>query len=82
MNQPNLISGQKIVDIVKDHPRGIKLSYLFAIATRRFGANVSFHTSCLIGLEFEEILIYLEAHERIVITDEVVSPPSAFTAAD
>ncbi len=67
MKSPAIVNGQEIVAIVSVHPHGIGISQLFEITTRRFGNGIRFHISFHIGLDFDELLTYLESHGQIAI---------------
>ena len=67
MKSPAIVNGQEIVGILSAHPHGIKISQLFEITTRRFGNGMRFHIGFHIGLDFDDLLTYLESHGQIAI---------------
>ncbi len=81
MKPLGLINGQEIVDIVSSHSNGIRLSRLLEITAERFGPRACFHTSCQIGLDFDELLVYMEAHEKLIISKGVVFASSSLARA-
>jgi probable metal-binding protein len=81
MKPLGLINGQEIVDIVSSHSNGIRLSRLLEIAAQRFGPRACFHTSCQIGLDIDELLVYMEAHEKLIISKGVVFASSSLARA-
>lgn len=81
MQPPELFNGQEIIDIVSAHSNGIRLSRLLEIAAERFGPRACFHTSCQIGLDIDELLIYMEAHEKLIISKGMVFASSLLARA-
>jgi hypothetical protein len=75
MNPPAFFNGQEVIDIVSSHSNGIRLGRLIGIAAKRFGPGAFFHMSCHIGLDLDELLVYLEAHDRLVISKGVAFAP-------
>ena len=72
MKSQSIINGQEILGIITEHPHGIRLSGLLERVAERFGSQARFHTSCQIGLDVDELLVYLEAHDKIMISNGVV----------
>lgn len=72
MKSPSLINGQEILGILEKHSHGIRLSRLLELVSERFGSHARFHTGCQIGLDVDDLLVHLEAHGKIMISNGVV----------
>ena len=68
------VNGQEITDIVQAYPKGIRLSQLVEIARRRFGPGATYHTCSRLGLDLDDLLVFLEARNRLRIVRGVVYP--------
>lgn len=68
------IHGGEVVDLIESHPDGIRLGMLMELVVRRFGEAVVFHTSSAAGLDFDSLMSFLEARERVRISRGVVYP--------
>ena len=79
MSPPTTVSGLEIIDLVSAHPEGIRLSQLSESITKRYGASVTFHTSSRLGLDFDDLLVFLEARNKLRIFRGVVFPAGAVT---
>jgi probable metal-binding protein len=79
MSPSTTVSGLEIIDLVSAHPDGIRLSQLSESVTKRFGASVTFHTSSRLGLDFDDLLVFLEARNKLRIFRGVVFPAKAAT---
>lgn len=74
MNTFVTVSGQEITDMVQAHPKGIRLSQLMETARRRFGPGATYHTCSRLGLDLDDLLVFLEARNRLRIVRGVVYP--------
>jgi probable metal-binding protein len=77
MSPSATVTGLEIIDIVAAHPDGIRLSQLSETVIKRFGARVTFHTSSRLGLDFDDLLVFLEARNKLRIFRGVVFPSSS-----
>jgi probable metal-binding protein len=77
MHDAIAIHGHDIIDLVSNHPDGIRLGQLMEIVGERYGRNVSFHTCSAAGLDLDELLHFLEARDKVRITGGVVFPGGA-----
>jgi probable metal-binding protein len=68
------IHGQEIIDFIRAHPNGIRLSQLAESVFRRYGSSALFHTSSRIGLDLDDLLVLLEARNQLSIVRGVVYP--------
>jgi probable metal-binding protein len=73
------VSGFEIIDFVSLHPEGIRLSQLSELITKRYGASITFHTSSRLGLDFDDLLVFLEARNKLRVVRGVVFPAGAVT---
>lgn len=74
MTTPIAVHGQEITDLVAAHPRGIRLSQLVETVTKRFGPAATFHTGSRLGLDLDDLLVFLEARHKLQIVRGVVFP--------
>lgn len=74
MTTPVAIHGQEIADLVSAYPKGIRLSQLVENVTKRFGPSAIFHTSSRLGLDLDDMLVFLEARNKLKIVRGVVFP--------
>lgn len=72
MTDATAIHGHDIIDLVSQHPDGIRLSQLMEIVDKRFGKSVTFHTCSAAGMDLDALLHFLEAKEKVRITGGVV----------
>jgi probable metal-binding protein len=63
-----------IIDLVSQHPDGIRLSQLMEIVSERFGKSVTFHTCSAMGMDLDGLLHFLEARDKVRIKSGVVYP--------
>jgi probable metal-binding protein len=68
------VHGQEIIDLIRTHPNGIRLSQLAETVLRRYGSSAMFHTSSRIGLDLDDLLVLLEARNQLSIVRGVVYP--------
>lgn len=68
------IHGYDIIDLVSQYPDGIRLSQLMEIVSEQFGKSVTFHTCSAMGMDFDGLLHFLEARDKVRITSGVVYP--------
>ena len=68
------IHGHDIIDLVSQHPNGIRLSQLMEIVNERYGRHVTFHTCSSAGMDLDGLLHFLESREKVRITSGVVYP--------
>jgi Protein of unknown function (DUF2492) len=71
------VSGLEVVDMVSACSCGIRLSQLHETVIKRFGPFVTFHTSSRLGLNFDDLLVFLEARNQLRIFRGVVFPRGA-----
>ena len=74
MSPSATVTGLEIIDIVAAYPDGIRLSQLSETVIKRFGATTTFHTSSRLGLDFDDLLVFLEARNKLRIFRGVVFP--------
>jgi probable metal-binding protein len=72
MNPPTSVHGHEVIDLVAAHPNGIRLSHLAEIVATKYGRSVTFHTCSMMGLDFDDLLVFLEAREKLRIVKGVV----------
>jgi probable metal-binding protein len=68
------VHSQEIVDFVRTHRNGIRLSQLAETVYRRYGSSAVFHTNSRIGLDLDDLLVLLEARSKVTIVRGVVYP--------
>ena len=68
------IHGHNIIDLVSTYPDGIRLSQLMEVVDERFGKSVTFHTCSAMGMDLDGLLRFLEARDKVPITNGVVFP--------
>jgi probable metal-binding protein len=71
------VSGLEVIEIVSSFSKGIRLSQLHEAVVKRFGPLARFHTSSRVGLDFDDLLVFLEARHQVRIFKGVVFPRSA-----
>ena len=76
MTNPTVVQSQEIIEMVSTHPNGILLGQLVRTAARRYGASAKFQTGSLMGMDIEDLLVFLEARDKLRIIDGVVFPCS------
>lgn len=74
MNTFVAVNGQEITDLIRMHPQGIRLGQLVETARRRFGPGATYHTCSRLGLDLDDLLVFLEARNRLRIVRGVVYP--------
>lgn len=74
MNDTIAIHGHDIIDLVSNHPDGIRLGQLMEIVGERYGRNVTFHTCSAAGMDLDGLLHFLEARDKVRIASGVVFP--------
>lgn len=74
MNDTIAIHGHDIIDLVSNHPDGIRLGQLMDIVGERYGRNVTFHTCSAAGMDLDGLLHFLEARDKVRIASGVVFP--------
>jgi len=73
MKHQTLVNGHEVLELVTNHPFGIRIGRLHELVAKRFGTSVSFHTGCQAGLDLDELLLYFESHDRIGISRGLVT---------
>ena len=68
------IHGHEIIELVSNHPDGIRLSQLASDVVARFGQGVTFHTCSAQGLDIDGLLAFLEVRGKVRITSGMVYP--------
>ena len=58
------IHGHDIIDLVSQHPDGIRLSQLMEVVDERFGKSVTFHTCSSMGMDLDALLRFLEDRDK------------------
>ena len=74
MTHAPTVHGHEIIDLVSAYPKGIRLSQLAETVSKRFGPSTTFHTSSRLGLTFDDLLVSLEARNKLRINKGVVFP--------
>ncbi len=74
MTDATTIHGHDIIDLVSQHPDGIRLSQLMEVVDERFGKSVTFHTCSAMGMDLDALLSFLEGRDKVRITNGVVFP--------
>lgn len=74
MNTCVAVHGQEIIDLIRSHSNGIRLSQLAESVLRRYGSGAVFHTNSRIGLDLDDLLVLLEARSKLSIVRGVVYP--------
>jgi probable metal-binding protein len=77
MKAPTTVHGYEIIDLVAANPKGVRLSRLAEIVAAKYGPAVTFHTSSVLGLDFDDLLVFLEAREKLRIVRGVVIATSS-----
>ena len=72
MTSPVAVHGHEIIDLVSSHPEGIRLSQLAETVVKRFGRGATFHTCSALGMDLDALLSFLEAREKVRISNGVV----------
>lgn len=68
------IHGHDIIDLVSQHPDGIRLGRLVEIVGGRYGRMATFHTCSAAGMDLDGLLHFLEARDKVRISGGVVYP--------
>ncbi len=66
------IHENEIMDLIASHPEGLRLGRLIELVDDRFGPRVTFHTRSAHGMTLDALLAFLEAREKVRITNGVV----------
>lgn len=74
MTPPVAVHGHEIFDLVSAYPDGIRLGQLTETVAKRFGASAVFHTCSRLGLDLDDLLVFLEARDKVRIVRGVVYP--------
>jgi probable metal-binding protein len=74
MSDTLAIHGHDIIDLVSQHPDGIRLGRLMEMVEDRFGKSVTFHTCSAAGMDLDGLLHFLEARDKVRITAGTVFP--------
>ena len=74
MSDAIAIHGHAIIDLVSQYPDGIRFSQLMDVVDERFGKSATFHTCSATGMDLDELLHFLEARDKVRITNGVVFP--------
>lgn len=77
MTNPTVVQSHEIIGLISTYPNGILLSQLVRTAARRFGSSAKFQTGSLMGMDLEDMLVFLEARDKLRIVSGVVFPCSA-----
>lgn len=72
MTAPATIPGHKVIDLVSAHPQGIRLNQLAKAVEERFGKAVKFQAYTLLGLDLDDLLVFLEARDKVRIDSDIV----------
>lgn len=80
MTAPVAVHGHEIIDLLSTHPEGIRLSQLAETVMERFGSGATFHTCSALGMDFDALLAFLEARDKVRITSGVVYAGGAPTS--
>ena len=81
MTPPVTVHGHEIIDLVSAHPKGIRLSLLTETVSKRFGSSATFHTCSMLGLDLDDLLVFLEAREKVRVIRGVVFPAESLACA-
>jgi probable metal-binding protein len=73
------IHGNEIIDLVSTYPDGIRLSHLAEVVANRYGPSATFHTCSMLSLDLDDLLVFLEAREKLRIVGGVVLSGGAST---
>ena len=68
------IHGHDIIDLISEHPDGIRLGQLMETVSGRYGRMATFHTCSAAGMDLDGLLRFLEARDKVRITSGVVYP--------
>lgn len=71
------VSGHEVIDMINASSNGIRMSQLHEAVIKRFGRFTTFHTSSTLGLNFDDLLDFLEARDQLKILKGVVFPRGA-----
>lgn len=74
MPDSTAIHGHEIIELVSNHPDGIRLSQLMEAVNERFGQSVTFHTCSAAGMDLDALLHFLEARDKVRVSAGVVYP--------
>ena len=77
MSEAIAIHGHEIIDLVANHPEGIRLGQLMELVGERYGRMATFHTCSAAGMDLDELLHFLEARDKVRIVAGVVYPGGA-----
>lgn len=72
MTAPVAVHGHEIINLVSSHPDGIRLSQLAETVMKRFGSSATFHTCSALGMNLDALLAFLEARDKVRISNGVV----------
>lgn len=70
------VSSHEISDLVATYPDGVRLSRLAETVSQRFGKSVTFHTGSAMGMDFDGLIAFLEARNKVRVVGGVVFPGS------
>lgn len=68
------IHGHDIIELVSQHPDGVRLARLMELVDERFGKSVTFYTCSAKDMDLDGLLHFLEAREKVRITGGTVFP--------
>jgi probable metal-binding protein len=74
MPDATTIHGHEIIDLVSNHPEGIRLGQLMESVAERYGSSATFHTCSAVGMDLDVLLHFLEARDKVRIVAGVVYP--------
>lgn len=77
MKTSGIVHSQEIINLISSHPRGIMQSQLIETVASRFGESVKFQTGSLMGMDLDDVLVFLEARNKLRIVRGVVFPCSS-----
>lgn len=74
MSETVAVHSQEITDLVATYPDGVRLSQLAETVGQRFGKSITFHTGSAMGMDFDGLIAFLEARNKVRVTGGVVFP--------
>ena len=77
MFSPQSAHQSEVLAILESFPEGIRLGHLFEILSDRLGLHPVFHTATSSGLDFDDLVRWLEAEGRIRISRGMAFPSDA-----
>lgn len=68
------IHGHEVIDMVAANPGGMCANALARLVAQRFGKAARFRTCSAAGMDFDELLVFLDTRDKLRVTGDMVFP--------